>query len=218
MTPRQRWRNRLSVALLAVLVSASPVLAQSIPSGAVDLDSADLYQSRSSGKTYTCGRLPPWAPGRLVQGWFYPTKTEIVALKRQIKAATSSAAKSRLESKLTRAKATLTAGKRVCTGSPQPTPTPDTGGGAMYDRLGNMTAAGKAAFGVPSNLSASVNSGIGVWNNTCKGCHQTSPMALSIKTFPLIRARIQLSPMSFSIPAEVTEQMIADVVAFANYQ
>jgi len=212
------WREKLSVVLLTLMVSTAAGLAQSIPSGAVDLDSADLYQSRSSGKTYTCGRLPPWSPGRLIQGWFYPTKAEISALKKQIKSAKSSSAKARLQSKLSRAQSNLAAGKKVCNGSPQPTPTPDQGGGGMFDRLGNMTAAGKAAFGVPSNLNASVNSGIGVWNATCKGCHQTSPMALSIRTFPLIKARIQLSPMSFSIPAEVTEQMIADVVAFANYQ
>jgi hypothetical protein len=191
-------------------VLAIPVVAQAAPpKGAVKLAAGRLFQTSDANGTYSCGNLPPWAPGRMVKSYFLPTKAEIKNTKVAIKAATSKKKKASLKATLSHLLGYLSFGNSACqTGPPPP---------GNFDALGNVTSTGKAAFGIPSWINANVNSGISAWNHPCFECHQVYPNTLTIKTFSGIRDRIQQSPMNFLVPGEVSDQTIADIVAFANY-
>ena len=188
------------------------------PAGSVNLDSSALFQVRRHGVTYSCGNIPPWQFGRIVKGNFYPSKAEISALKKKLKAATAPSKQAKFKTQIATLKQKQSVAKSLCAAGPpnaQATPTPSSSG--PFDAQGNVTALGKSMFGIPSNLSASANRGITFWNNTCNGCHQMFPSGLALKTYPAIRARIQLSPMSFSIPSEITDQNVADITAIVNW-
>lgn len=213
---RRRLALTLHAATLCALMLSCVINTQAAaPANSVKLASKSLFTVRASSASILCGNLPPWSPGRMVSDRFYPTRVEIKALKAKISKSSGSARRA-LEAKVRQLNSYLSKGKAPCAkGPPRAVSTPTPSG--PFDALGNVTAAGKVAFGIPSNLSASVNSGIGAWNSTCNGCHHMQPSGLGIRSFPEIKARIQLSPMLFSIPGELTEQQIADIVAFANY-
>jgi hypothetical protein len=196
------------VSLAGLVLTANASLAA--PRGVVALPAESVFQTKVSGKSVTCGNVPPWAPGRLMRGNFYPSSAEIRNLNQQLKRTASSTKRTAIQRKLAIRKAYRKLAQGTCKNGP---PT----SGARFDAQGNVTLAGKVAFGIPLSMNANVNLGIGVWNTTCRGCHQTFPSALSIRSYPGILARIQLSPMLFQIPSEVTEEQIAHVTAFANF-
>lgn len=202
----------LSIGVCALVMSAPLRVAHAAPAGVVPLLDQDIFETSQAGTTITCGNLPPWTPGRMVRGQFYPASAEIKNLKKNARRAKDATKKSQLKNKLAKRRSYQRSASSVCSGGP-----PDTNGGAKFDSAGNVTAAGKIAFGIPSTMSANVNSGIGDWTRTCRGCHLSFPSSLSIKSYPGILARIQQSPMFFQVPLEVSEQQIANITAFANY-
>jgi len=179
------------------------------PKGSLKLGFGNIFQTSSGGKLYACGNLPPWTPGRLVSEMFLPTKTEIKNLNKSIKKAKSSSKKKSLKKKVKSLTSYLSKATNICAAG--------IGTSDNFDAQGNVTAVGKSKYGIPSYMSANLNAGIAAWNQTCKSCHNTSPRALSLKSFPAIRQRIPLTPMNFSVPGEVSLQQIADIVAYANY-
>ena len=205
----------LAITLSLVLSCATAFAAA--PPGSLRLKSAAIFQRSDGGVTYTCGKVPPWSVGRMVSGAFYPTKVEIAAIKKKLKAARTSSAKNKLRAQLNSLNAKLALGKSLCaSGPPTPTPTPGTGN-SLFDAQGFATSIGKALFQIPAGIEANAGRGITTWNQNCNGCHHMLPAGLLIKSYPAIRARIQLSPMSFSVPAEISDQQIADITAIANY-
>lgn len=180
--------------------------------GGVDLEDSEIFQTMYSGKTYTCGLVASkWIPGRIAESLFLSTKAEITYIKKTIKKTRDSRQKLKLSKKQKTLETKLESGTVACEiGSGGST-------GGNFDALGNLTAAGKIAFQVPSSLSASANKGISTWSSKCYGCHLSSPLFLRPNTFPAIKERIQQSPMFFRIPEEVTDQEIADIVAYRNF-
>ncbi len=219
MWSREKFKVLVIFAIAVQLLPASAIAAA--PKGAVTLSGNKLFQVSKNGKRFTCGNLPPWSPGRLIGRKFYPAKVELAALKAKAKRAASRKAKATLSKKIKSVSAYAASGKAVCRGgkpiSPTPIPTAPPSGGGFFDSAGRVTAAGKAAFGIPSNFNASVNAGITAWRSTCAGCHGSSVGAIRINQFSAIKTRVQLSPMSFSIPAELSEQQLADITAYANF-
>jgi hypothetical protein len=213
----------LSRFFLAALLCGGVVPKQAqgaTPSGAVALPSSNLFNTTVRGKKITCGNLPPWSPGRMTRGLFYSTKAELAAIKAKARRATSSAARSALQTQARTLTSKLTAGRSACrSGKPAPTPapTPPTSGNGFFDSAGRVTSAGKAAFGIPSSFSAAVGAGVSAWRQECAGCHGASIGAIRTNNYGQMRARVQLAPMSFSIPSELTEQQIADITAYANF-
>lgn len=191
------------------LILFCPIVAHAAPPGAIALPDNSIVQKSSAGKLYVCGNVPPWAVGRMTSGYFQPTTAEIASLKKKLKATSDSNKKNAIKAKIKSRKAYLNAGSPICSSN-------DSSEG-NFDEMGNVTAAGKIAFGIPSNINANVNSGIAAWNGTCKGCHGGFPSSLPIKTYTYISQRITQSPMFFSVPAEVSFENIASIVAFANY-
>jgi len=204
----------MAIALSLALALPTPSFAAP-PNGAVYLDSSQMFQTSSNGRTYICGNLPPWAPGRVVQGYFYGTKKEIKNIDVKLKASRlSSAKRAKLQQTRQTRKAYLSAAKGLCANG---SGGGNGGGESNFDSHAMVTATGKAAFQIPSNMQASVNAGLAKWNNTCRGCHVGSAYSLPLKNYPAIRTRIQLSPMLFQIPNEITDQDIADITAAVNY-
>ena len=194
------------------------------PKGSVNLSSDKMFQTKVGSKTYTCGNLPPWSPGRITSAAFYPAKVELSAVKLAAKKTRSASSKRSLNSKAASLAKYLTAGKAVCKSgtpgsSPTPTPTatPPSSGNSFFDSSGRVTTAGKVAFGIPSSFSASVNSGISAWQHKCASCHGSQAGVLRISTYGPMKARVQLAPMLFTVPGELSEQQIADIVAYANF-
>ena len=152
------------------------------------------FQVRLRATTYTCGEVAgKMRSGRINRSsaQFVPYSVDIKALKAKIKKA-SAAKKPALKRKLAALIAKAAAGDRVCKNTspgqtpapgapagPTKTPTPAPAAG-NFDSRGNVTAAGKAKFGIPSNLSANRNAGQTVYNaarssnlgmKSCGGCH-----------------------------------------------
>ena len=92
---------------------------------------------------------------------------------------------------------------------PTRTPTPTTGN---FDGSGNVTAAGKALFGIPSNLSANVSAGRSAWQFGCQGCHGSEKLN---KTFSSYRALLKASPM-FIFENDVPDSELANLTAYLN--
>lgn len=208
------------VALLAMIGIAS---AADAPNGSVPIDVTQIFSITSGGKKYTCALVgSKYVAGSRLNGstLFLPLSAKVKALKRKIKQA-SGAAKERLMKKLPKLLAQRKAGDKACVGGPnQPTPTP--GGGATktptpvasgnFDSQGNVTAAGKAAFGIPSNLAANSNTGSSFYNSLCKGCHISEERN---KSFSQYRTSTSGSPMFFTTSA-LPDSTLAHITAYLN--
>jgi hypothetical protein len=153
---------------------------------------SNIFQVRLRATSYSCAMVAgKLKSGRIEKGTgrFIPYSEDIKALKAKIKLA-KPAKKPALKKKLALLVAKAASGDRVCKTSsgkgPTPTPTPGTTpkptagptpkptatpATGNFDSKGNVTAAGKAKFGIPSNLSANVGAGQTVNSAHCMGCH-----------------------------------------------
>ena len=197
----------LILGCLALLLLVSPAMAA--PKGGVLLPYSFIFQTSKDGKLYVCGNLPPWSPGRMSSGYFVPTKTEISNLNKSLKKTRSAAKKKSYKKSIANLKKYLANAKDLCAGG--------TGSNPNYDTAGNMLTTAKASYGIPTSMSANVFNGIAAWNRQCVGCHATTAGFLGIKHMSLIADRIQLEPMNFRVPEEVSLQTLADITAYANY-
>ena len=108
------------------------------------------------------------------------------------------------------------AGTSVCkklSGSPSPTPTPTPQNPNLgnFDLNGNVTNAGKIAFGIPSSLSGNITQGRTLYTSYCTGCH----VERTGRSFTNLRTSIAQSPMLFD-STQVTDGMLANITAFLN--
>ncbi len=102
--------------------------------------------------------------------------------------------------------------KKLSAGSGTPTPTPtSTPSLGNFDLNGNVTSAGKAAFGIPSSLSGNIGQGRSLYGSYCTGCH----VERTGKSFSYLRTSIAQSPMLFT-STEITDGMLAHITAFLN--
>jgi hypothetical protein len=92
--------------------------------------------------------------------------------------------------------------------NPTPTPTPTVRPG-NFDGAGNVTAQGKAAFGIPSNLSANKNAGQTKWFATCRQCHSVEK---TNRNFGTIKSVLPISPMFINLP----DSDVANLTAYLN--
>jgi hypothetical protein len=89
---------------------------------------------------------------------------------------------------------------------PTPTPAPSAGN---FDSAGNVTAAGKSLFGIPSNLSANKNTGKSLYDATCHGCHTSEK---TNRTFSFIKTATSGSPMFLRL----SDSEVANLTAYLN--
>jgi hypothetical protein len=89
-----------------------------------------------------------------------------------------------------------------------PTPTPTVRPG-NFDNAGNVTAQGKSAFGIPSNLSANRNTGQSKWFASCRQCHSVEK---TNRNFGTIKSALPISPMFINLP----DSDVANLTAFLN--
>lgn len=89
--------------------------------------------------------------------------------------------------------------------TPPSTPTATSGN---FDGNGNVTAAGKSLFGIPSSLSANISSGQSVWSKNCQGCHSEK----TNRTFSTYKSMIAASPMFITLP----DSEVAHLTAYLN--
>jgi hypothetical protein len=115
-------------------------------------------------------------------------------------------------------KRALASCKSLPSPSPQPSAPPSatatpvaTSAPNNFDAQGNLTAIGKAKFGVPSNLSGNIASGRSLHTSFCSGCHGEKIN----KNFSYLRSAISASPM-FLTSADVDDGELAHLVAFLN--
>lgn len=117
-------------------------------------------------------------------------------------------------------------GKSECRKTREPTETPPPGGASPtptpratatpaatgnFDNGGNVTSAGKAAFGIPSNLSASISTGKTIHDINCKGCHAEK----TNRSFNQLRISISASPMFFT-QQDIPDSALANLTAYLN--
>lgn len=207
LLPQVRVALAILICLAALLLMSSPATAA--PKGAVLLSNSDIFQTSHEGKLYTCGNLPPWSVGRMSGQHFYPTKKEISNLTSLLKKTRSMSKKKAYKKKIAALKKHLIAAKDLCADGTSSNPN--------FDSSGNVLDSAKATFGIPASMSANVFNGIAAWNRSCIGCHATTARFLGIKNMSLIADRIQLAPMNFRVPEEVSMQVLADITAYANY-
>jgi hypothetical protein len=199
----------------AAIFIACPAFA--LPTGARLLSASDMFQTNHSGKTYTCGRInSAWHGGQLVSGRFISFAQLIKNTKSAVKRAKGSK-RTKLQSKLTSYKSSHSTVGAICraaadnsnipppVSTPRPTPTPN----LYFDSAGNVTAAGKSAFAIPSSLSANKDSGLSVWNNECRVCHESEHRN---KRYSELVNLITEDPMYVSIP----NSQLANLVAYLN--
>ncbi len=201
--------------LCATIFLMAPLLASAQTSGVkpVTLPYSSIIERSSAGKTIVCGNLPPWTAGRTIGGTgFISTAAEITAFKKLLRKTRSVTTRSKIQRSIKKLNNYAAIATPICD---QENDLEE--GSGYFDAAGNLTNAGKAAFAVPLNLSANAGTGYNTWKTNCGSCHAGLPQALSANTFPAIKDRIQLSPMNFAVPGEITEQQIADIVALANF-
>lgn len=154
---------------------------------------------------------------------FTPLSDDMAALKSKLKSAKVASAKSKIQAKIAKLKVRIKSENKICSAGPgdttpppsspvvvptikpTATPTPNTDGN--YDSQGNVTAAGKTAFGIPSNLSASRETGRSIYNASCSGCH----LEKTGRSFSFYKTAIQGSPMYIF---DKTDQDLANITAY----
>jgi len=90
-----------------------------------------------------------------------------------------------------------------------PTPAPQTGN---FDAQGNVTAAGRVAFGIPSGVTANVSRGKTVAQSFCTGCHSEK----TNRTYSYLDQSIRSSPMLYDDSQLSRPQQLADLTAYLN--
>jgi chorismate synthase len=173
---------------------------------------ADTFQVATSSGTITCGIVQStWVPGKMSRGAFVAYSSQVKKLKVSARSARAPK-KTKLLTKIKNLRAAIAAGKESCaSGPPQgssPTPTPS--GLGNFDAQGNVTASGKALFGIPASMSGNIGVGRAIYTAQCS-CHGD----MLNRSMPDYRSAISESPMFFS-SSDVTDQMLADLTAYLN--
>lgn len=216
-------KNVLVVLVLQVLIAS---LAWALPPGTVKLSSSRVFQTTTSEGKFVCGKMSngKWVPGIFVNKkalLFQPLSAKV----KQITSKMASAADHELPAmqlQLSSFQGKLSAGKLVCKSgkpksggggsSPSPTPTPPpTGSSGCFDSSGSVTSAGKAKFGIPSSLSASISAGKSAVQAMCSGCHSDELG----KSFGQYRTAIAVDPMFYD-EAQVPNSTLANITAYLN--
>lgn len=207
--------KRFITAILLGLAISSVQAAGAVPTGAVQVGSDDVFVTKTSGGTFTCASIgSKWLPGTLDRqdsSYFLSFQAQVRTLKAKVRKAIGRK-KSSLQKKLTSLQGRAKKGNAACKNGPSgpgsPTPTPVSGN---FDASGNLTAQGKATFGVPSNLSGNITSGKNVHTTKCQGCHGDKPN----KSFSQYRSLTSASPMFFST-ADLPDSELANITAYLN--
>lgn len=189
----------------------------------------EIFQTQASGKIVTCGGPigGKYLSGKtkVVEGvtLFFKRSNEVKEKKKKCKNTSSSVKRRKCEAQLAKLSKTVKSQNKTCSygpaGSP-PASTPTPGGGGTqpqptatprslgnFDSNGNVTAAGKVAFGIPSNLSANLNTGKNVFNTNCTGCHTEK----TGRSFSFYKSAITVSPMFIT---HLSDQDIANLTAY----
>lgn len=136
-----------------------------------------------------------------------------------------SSRKKKDKSKVSSLQSLLNSSKKECGKIPGSTPTPIPNATQIpvtptptqvpvvnnFDAQGNVTEKGKAAFQIPSNLSANISLGKIIYNRYCTGCH----LEKTGISFPYARAIIKTSPMLYD-ESQIPNSELAQLIAYLN--
>lgn len=180
-----------------ILAAAFPAVSFCATLTAVQITYTLNFEVKSRN-IYCSGKVP----GEMTKGKFASFASKIKKIK------TSGIGKK----KLPLFRALKSAGSPACQSIPSatPTPTPAPAPG-NFDSNGNVSAQGKALFGIPSELSGNISEGRTFYLLQCNGCHGDKLN----KTFSQLRSAISASPMFFDT-SQVPDPDLADVTAYVN--
>lgn len=200
---------------LVVLLALFATNVSALPRGTVTLGSGESFQTASGGKTVTCAVVSAtWKAGKYLNGNVTLFLAHVQArknLKLSLRKTSDSAKAARIRKKIAAITKRIKAEDPVCSAGPGGGGGGGSGSGS-FDSLGNVTAAGKALFGIPSNLNASIDAGLTVHNfNSCAGCHGEERN----RTFSAYRTIIAGPEMGFSVN-DINDQQLADLTAYLN--
>ena len=184
-----------------------------------DVLAVQTFQITNSGGKFTCERSESkWIPGRISKSNFLSFAAQIKTLKASAKIASASK-RTKLLAKIATLKASNKIGQGICAGgpplagggNPTPTPTPGQQSSGNFDFDGNVTAAGKSLFGIPSSLNGNISAGRAVFQAQCSGCHGDKLG----RTMSQYRVLIALAPMFFD-SSEINDGTLANLTAYLN--
>ncbi|MBN8550879.1 MAG: hypothetical protein J0M12_16310 [Deltaproteobacteria bacterium] len=212
-------RGLVAVTLMTTLAAASGKA--EVRRHLSDAFASQTFVISSSAGKFTCGLSgSAWVSGKLSRSNFLPFATQIKALKLSAKSA-GPAKKAKLLAKIKTLKTTMKKGNAACKNGPpsgggggggtQPTATPTPAAPGNFDMAGNVTAKGKALFGIPSSLNGNISAGRSTWQAQCMGCHSDKLN----RTMSQYRGLISQAPMFFD-SNEIPDSTLANLTAYLN--
>jgi hypothetical protein len=198
----QRWGMVALLGLCALCLGTQAAFAQT-----------ETFQTTSNGKTITCGASgSSWIPGSLSGSKFTSLVTQRTKKRTALKKATGAKLaqlKKAIKTLTTRIK---TEGPVCALGPPDDGDDEVPADGDYFDSSGNLTADGKLAFGVPSELSGNVTSGRVLHdNNSCKSCHTEKTNS----SYSLVLESLEEPSMTYLADSLSTADL-ANLVAYLN--
>lgn len=210
---KRRFASWLGCCLILCSLLVSVILeteASPLTRGAIAVNSGDLFQIVDSNKIHYCALVNgSYVPGKLVRdNLFLSFKLERRNLLNRAK--TNSAAAKTLTARAVRVQKLLKKLGPICkaAGSQRE---PDPGITGNFTSSGQVTAAGKLAFGIPDYLSADITTGRSAYNNYCAGCHEERVN----RSFSDLRENTKRSPMFYD-ENTLTDATLAQITAFLN--
>lgn len=206
-------RTILAISLGYSLAICSHVYA--LPIGSISVDEAQNIEVETPFGTAVCAVVESsYLAGDMVAaGYFRTYVSKLKALKKKRKKVKGTKKEKKILVQITKTKkknSVATATCSVLSVSPPSLPALPGATEGNFDIYGNLTATGKAKFGVPSNLEGNISAGSSTFKSFCT-CHE----AQLNHTFDFYREKTSGAPMFFST-SELSDPALANLTAYLN--
>ncbi len=199
---------------LSIIVTIS-ILAADLYANSTIINPDNTFTKETSAGVVTCAEIDSsgYLAGILKGSDKFVTYTVLKAKTKSKVALKTGIAKAKLKLKLKKYKKREKEGNLACATGPDnsnpPGGSPPSGGN--FDLQGNVTEIGKINFGIPANLSANVDVGLGIYNSMCVGCHTANLN----RSFTDYREKTKLSPMLYD-EISLPDNNLANLTAYLN--
>lgn len=203
--------------LLFLIQTALPAFAQAN-------EPTDVFTDTSTGRSIYCGLVgSSWVPVVKMRGGTYRSLAlEIRTVGKKLKIAGTTRQRTSLQNKVKKLRALRKGATPVCAMGPSSgdtpfvTPTPSTPAASPTPGTpsvgcflaGGITAPG--CFGIPTQLSGSIDRGQSLYQQQCFGCHKSRP------ALPFDKLEGAFSRIPQMLPYKPGQQDLADLVAYLN--